>query len=43
MSYEGGVMPSDVTRDVTPQKVTPVAGKGALGAWRALKRHSFGL
>ena len=33
-------MPSDVTRDVTPQEVTPVAGKGALGTWQALKRHS---
>ncbi len=28
--------PSDVTRDVTPQEVTPGAGKGALGTWRAL-------
>ena len=26
-------MPSDVMRDVTPQEVTPVAGKGALGTW----------
>jgi len=32
MSDEGGVIPSDVTRDVTPQEVTPVVGKGALGS-----------
>jgi hypothetical protein len=29
-------MPSDVTQEVTSQEVTPVAGKGALGTWRAL-------
>jgi hypothetical protein len=29
-------MPSDVVRDTMPQEVTPVAGKGALGTWRAL-------
>ncbi len=27
-------MSSDVVLDATPQEVTPVAGKGALGAWR---------
>ena len=36
MSDEGGVMPSDVVLDITPQEVAPVAGKGALGTWRAL-------
>jgi hypothetical protein len=36
MSDEGGVVPSDVTLEVTSQEVTPVAGKGALGTWRAL-------
>jgi len=36
MSVEGGVMPSDVAQDATAQEVTPVAGKGALGTWRAL-------
>jgi len=29
-------MLSDVMLDVTPQEVTPVAGKGTLGIWRAL-------
>ena len=29
-------MLSDVMLDVTPQEVTPAAGKGTLGAWRAL-------
>jgi hypothetical protein len=43
MSDEGRVMPSDVMLDVTPQEVTPVVGKGALGTWRALTRHSPGL
>ena len=36
MSNEGGVTPSDVVRDTTPREVTPFAGKGALGTWRAL-------
>ena len=27
MSYEGGVMPSDVVRDITPQEVTPLWGQ----------------
>ena len=36
MSDEGGVMLSDVVQDATAQEVTPVAGKGALGTWRAL-------
>ena len=31
-------MPSDVMPDVTPHRVTPVAGKGALGTWRARAR-----
>jgi len=35
MSDEGGVMSSDMMRDVMPQGVTPVVGKGALGTWRA--------
>jgi len=43
MSDEGGVMPSDVIRDITPQEATLLVGKGALGTWQALKRHSFGL
>jgi len=44
MSNEGGVIPSDMVRnDIMPQELTSVVGKGALGAWRALKRHSFGL
>ncbi len=29
-------MPSDGVRDATPCEVTPGAGKGALGTWRAL-------
>ena len=37
MSVEGGVMPSDVAQDATAQRgITPLAGKGALGTWRAL-------
>ena len=36
MSYERGVMPSDVMWYITAQEVTPVAGKGALGIWRVL-------
>jgi hypothetical protein len=35
MSDEGGVISSDVANYVTPQQVTPVAGKGALGTWRS--------
>ena len=31
MSDEGGVMPSDVTQDGTPQEVTSFVGKVALG------------
>ncbi len=31
-------MPSDVMPDVTPHRVTPAAGKGALGTWRARAR-----
>ena len=27
---------SDVVRDATPPEVTPGAGKGALGTWRAV-------
>ena len=27
-------MPSDVVHDITPQEVTPLVGKGALGTWR---------
>ncbi len=29
-------MPSDGVRDATSHEVTPGAGKGALGTWRAL-------
>ena len=36
MSDEGGVAPSDVVLDAAPQEVTPAAGKGALGTWRAV-------
>jgi hypothetical protein len=36
MSDEGGVIPSDVVREITLQEVTPVAGKGALGTWQTL-------
>ena len=36
MSDEGGVEPSDEVRDATSHEVTPGAGKGALGTWRAL-------
>jgi len=45
MSDEGGVMPSDVVLDTTLQKVTPSAGEGSLGTWRALTgpRHRAGL
>jgi hypothetical protein len=42
MSEEGGVMSSDMMRDVMPQGVTPVVGKGALGTWRALRRAGTG-
>ncbi len=31
MSYEGGVMLSDMAHDAMPQEVTPRVGKGALG------------
>jgi len=34
MSDEGGVVPSDVMRDITLGEVTPRPGKGALGTWR---------
>jgi hypothetical protein len=33
MSDDEGVMPFQVTLDVTPREVTPQEGKGALGAW----------
>ena len=33
MSDDEGVMPFQVTFDVTPRRVTPEEGKGALGAW----------
>ena len=33
MSDDEGVMPFQVTFDVTPRGVTPREGKGALGAW----------
>ena len=33
MSDDEGVMPFQVTFDVTPREVTPQEGKGALGAW----------
>jgi hypothetical protein len=36
MSDEGGVEPSDEVRDAASYEVTPRAGKGALGIWRAL-------
>jgi hypothetical protein len=36
MSDEGGVEPSDGVRDAASCEVTPRAGKGALGIWRAL-------
>lgn len=42
MSYEGGVMPSDVTLDVTLQRVTTAAGEGALGACRMPDGHTPG-
>jgi hypothetical protein len=35
MSDDGGVTPFQVTFDVTPREVTPLEGKGALGAWWA--------
>ena len=35
-------MSSDMMRDVMPQGVTPVVGKGALGTWRALRRTGTG-
>ena len=34
MSDEGGVTPSDEVLEISPPKVTPEAGKGALGTWR---------
>ena len=34
MSDEGGVTPSDKVRDISPLRVTPTVGKGALGTWR---------
>jgi hypothetical protein len=34
MSDEEGVIPFEVARDATPQRVTPVVGKEALGTWR---------
>ncbi len=33
MSDDEGIMPFQVTFDVTPREVTPQEGKGALGAW----------
>ena len=33
MSDDEGVMPFEVTFDVTPREVTPREGEGALGAW----------
>jgi hypothetical protein len=33
MSGDEGLMPFQVTFDVTPREVTPQEGKGALGAW----------
>ena len=36
MSDEGGVEPSDEARDAPSHEVTPGAGKGTLGIWRAL-------
>ncbi len=35
MSDDEGVMPVQVTFDVTPREVTPQEGEGALGAWWA--------
>ncbi len=37
MSDEGGVTPSDEVLEISPPKVTPEAGKGALGTWRFLE------
>jgi hypothetical protein len=34
MSDEGVVTLSDEMRDISPPRVTPTAGKGALGTWR---------
>jgi len=31
---KGGVIPSDMMRDIMPNQVTPGLGKGALGTWR---------
>ena len=31
-------MPSEAVRDTAPLLLIPVAGKGALGRWRALNR-----
>jgi hypothetical protein len=41
MSFEGGVMPTEVTLDVALVRVTPKPGKGALGAWRFHRRPSY--
>jgi hypothetical protein len=38
MSEEGGVTPFEVARDATPLRVTPVAGKEALGTQRSQVR-----
>ena len=45
MSDEGGVTPSDEVFEISPPKVTPEAGKGALGTWRfrAGLRHRAGI
>jgi len=44
MSDEGVVTRSDVMLDITLQEVTPAAGKGTLGTWRARtgRGHSAG-
>jgi len=42
MSDEGWVTPSGVVSNITPQEVTPDAGKGALGAWRCWGETSAG-
>ena len=35
-SEEDGVTPVEVMRDITPGRVTPEPGKGALGTWRSV-------
>ena len=40
MSFERGVIPSDVVQDITLQKVTPGVSKGALGRWRTYSLNS---